>query len=71
MDPWWNESVENQAIDRLHRIGQTREVHVKRFIIKDSVEEKMLDIQRRKSKLVSALTSDNGGVTLEELMTFF
>jgi DNA repair protein RAD5 len=71
MDPWWNCSVENQAIDRVHRLGQDKPVHVKRFIIRNSVEEKMLEIQERKSKLVNALTNDTGSVTLEELMTFF
>ncbi|KAI8804019.1 SNF2 family N-terminal domain-containing protein [Cladochytrium replicatum] len=55
-DPWWNESVENQAIDRIHRLGQTRPVQVYRFIIKDSVEEKMLSIQQHKTHLAGAVT---------------
>jgi DNA repair protein RAD5 len=48
MDPWWSFAVEAQAIDRVHRMGQTDEVVVSRFIVKDSIEEKMLRIQDRK-----------------------
>lgn len=48
MDPWWSFAVEAQAIDRVHRMGQTDEVKVCRFIVKDSVEERMLKIQDRK-----------------------
>ena len=48
MDPWWSFSVEAQAIDRVHRMGQDEEVKVYRFIVKGSVEEKMLKIQDRK-----------------------
>jgi DNA repair protein RAD5 len=48
MDPWWSFAVEAQAIDRVHRMGQTDEVKVCRFIVKESVEERMLKIQERK-----------------------
>lgn len=48
MDPWWSFAVEAQAIDRVHRMGQTDEVKVCRFIVKESIEEKMLKIQDRK-----------------------
>ena len=48
MDPWWSFAVEAQAIDRVHRMGQTEEVKVCRFIVKESVEERMLKIQDRK-----------------------
>jgi len=48
MDPWWSFAVEAQAIDRVHRMGQLDEVKVCRFIVKDSIEEKMLKIQDRK-----------------------
>lgn len=48
MDPWWSFAVESQAIDRVHRMGQTDEVKVYRFIVKESIEEKMLKIQDRK-----------------------
>lgn len=48
MDPWWSFAVEAQAIDRVHRMGQEDEVKVYRFIVKDSVEQRMLKIQDRK-----------------------
>jgi DNA repair protein RAD5 len=48
MDPWWSFAVEAQAIDRVHRMGQTGEVKVCRFIVKESVEERMLKVQDRK-----------------------
>ncbi|POS86907.1 hypothetical protein EPUL_002171 [Erysiphe pulchra] len=48
MDPWWSFAVEAQAIDRVHRMGQLDEVKVYRFIVEDSVEERMLKIQDRK-----------------------
>lgn len=48
MDPWWSFAVEAQAIDRVHRMGQTDEVKVYRFIVADSVEQRMLRIQDRK-----------------------
>lgn len=48
MDPWWSFAVEAQAIDRVHRMGQTDEVRVYRFIVKESVEERMLKIQDKK-----------------------
>lgn len=55
LDPWWSFAVEAQAIDRIHRMGQTREVKVFRYIIQNSVEEKMLKIQERKNFLASSL----------------
>jgi non-specific serine/threonine protein kinase len=51
LDPWWNPATENQAIARAHRIGQTKNVMAVRFIAKDSIEEKILQLQERKSKL--------------------
>lgn len=48
MDPWWSWAVEAQAVDRVHRMGQTREVQVTRFVCEESIEEKMLRIQERK-----------------------
>jgi superfamily II DNA or RNA helicase len=50
-DPWWNPAVENQAIDRTHRIGQDRKVIAYRLLIKDSIEEKIRALQRQKSSL--------------------
>ncbi|KAG9233775.1 putative DNA repair protein rad-5 [Amylocarpus encephaloides] len=55
MDPWWSFAVEAQAIDRVHRMGQVDEVQVCRFIVKDSIEEKMLRIQDRKKFIASSL----------------
>ncbi|KAG0246355.1 hypothetical protein BGX31_002966 [Mortierella sp. GBA43] len=51
MDPHWNPSVESQAIDRIHRLGQTEPVDVVRFIIKESIEESILELQKRKTEL--------------------
>ncbi|KAF8939931.1 SNF2 family N-terminal domain-containing protein [Dissophora ornata] len=51
MDPHWNPSVESQAIDRIHRLGQTKPVDVVRFIIKESIEENILELQKRKTEL--------------------
>jgi DNA repair protein RAD5 len=55
MDPWWSFAVEAQAIDRIHRMGQTSEVKVVRFIVEGSLEERMLKIQERKKFLASSL----------------
>jgi len=54
LDPWWNPATEDQAVDRVYRLGQTRPVTVNHFVIKDSVEEKILQIQRRKRKLIES-----------------
>lgn len=55
MDPWWSPSIEDQAVDRIHRIGQVKDVKVVRFIIKNSIEIKMLKIQERKRKMGEAV----------------
>lgn len=55
MDPWWTFAQEAQAIDRIHRMGQTKDVFVTRFIVEDSVEEKMLKIQQQKMVLAGTL----------------
>ncbi len=55
LDPWWNPAVEQQAIDRAHRIGQENKVFTYKFITKNTVEEKILNLQRRKMKLASDL----------------
>lgn len=55
LDPWWNPAVEQQAIDRSHRIGQNKKVFIYKFITKDTVEEKILALQNRKKRLASSL----------------
>lgn len=55
MDPWWSFAVEAQAIDRVHRMGQDAEVKVVRFVVDQSIEEKMLRIQERKKFIASSL----------------
>merc|ERR1740123_2876320 len=54
MDPWWNPATEDQAVDRVYRLGQKRVVTINHFVIKDSVEEKILQIQERKRKLIAS-----------------
>ena len=55
LDPWWNPAVEQQAIDRTHRIGQTRNVFIYKFITKGTVEEKILALQNRKKTIADTL----------------
>jgi superfamily II DNA or RNA helicase len=57
LDPWWNPAVEAQAIDRTHRIGQTRPVFAYRLIAKDTVEEKVLELQESKRDLADAIVA--------------
>jgi superfamily II DNA or RNA helicase len=57
LDPWWNPAVEAQAIDRAHRIGQTRHVFAYRLIARDTVEERVLELQRQKRGLADAILS--------------
>lgn len=59
VDPWWNPAVEQQAIDRTHRIGQTKNIFAYRLICKDTLEEKMLQLQERKRALANDLVSDD------------
>jgi superfamily II DNA or RNA helicase len=63
MDPWWNRAAENQAIDRTHRIGQENPVFCYRLIAKETIEEKILELQQRKADLAtSLLSSDSNAV---------
>jgi len=57
LDPWWNPAVEQQAIDRSHRIGQTQNVFIYRFITKDTVEEKIVALQNRKKTIATSLVT--------------
>lgn len=62
LDPWWNPAVEAQAIDRSHRIGQTRHVFAYRLICRDTVEQKILELQQRKRELADAILSEDNRV---------
>lgn len=72
MDPWWNPAVENQAVDRAHRIGQKNSVHIYKFIVKDSIEEKILQLQEHKKNLYEEILGSeksghyNGKITTED-----
>ena len=59
VDPWWNPAVEQQAIDRTHRIGQTKNIFAYRMICKDTVEDKILKLQERKRALAAELITDD------------
>jgi SNF2 family DNA or RNA helicase len=61
LDPWWNPAVEAQAIDRTHRIGQTKEVMAYRLVAENTVEEKILQLQSRKKALADAILSEERG----------
>ncbi len=58
-DPWWNPAVESQAIDRAYRIGQTRKVIAYKIITRNSIEEKMIELQNRKKKLVNDIITED------------
>jgi len=61
VDPWWNPAVEQQAIDRTHRIGQTRNIFAYRMICKDTVEDKIIQLQEKKRMLAKELIADDAG----------
>ncbi|MDD3155170.1 MAG: DEAD/DEAH box helicase [Victivallaceae bacterium] len=65
-DPWWNPAVELQAADRTHRIGQTRQVSSIKLLVKDSVEEKILNLQKKKQELFDNVI-DNPNAACEKL----
>ena len=62
LDPWWNPAVEAQAIDRAHRIGQTRQVIATRIVARDTIEEKILELQASKRALADAILGQDQGV---------
>ncbi len=65
LDPWWNVSVENQATDRAYRIGQTKNVHVMKLVCKNTIEEKVLELQKLKRSLAdSIILSENENIKL-------
>jgi non-specific serine/threonine protein kinase len=61
VDPWWNPAVEQQAIDRTHRIGQTKNIFAYRMICKDTIEDKILQLQDKKRTLARDLVADDSG----------
>jgi superfamily II DNA or RNA helicase len=71
LDPWWNPATEAQAIDRTHRIGQTRQVMVYRLIAQDTIEEKVRALADRKAKLFHGVIDDGdlfaGGLTADDI----
>ncbi|KAJ4978224.1 hypothetical protein NE237_009004 [Protea cynaroides] len=73
MDPWWNPAVEEQAVMRIHRIGQTKRVMIRRFIVKGTVEERMESVQARKQRMISGALTDQEVRTarIEELKMLF
>lgn len=73
LDPWWNPSVENQAIDRAHRIGQDKNVFVYKFVTSGTLEEKITQLQNRKSDLASIFVNSNPlkDMTVDKLMELF
>ncbi|KAI3679436.1 hypothetical protein L2E82_51347 [Cichorium intybus] len=73
MVPWWNPAVEEQAVMRIHRIGQTKSVSIRRFIVKGTVEERMEAVQARKQRLISGALTDQEvrSARIEELKMFF
>ncbi|HTX92002.1 MAG TPA: SNF2-related protein, partial [Anaerolineales bacterium] len=75
IDPWWNPAVEMQAADRAHRIGQEKPVFIYKFITRDTVEEKILELQSRKKKLVEQLIAAEGSffksISKEDVQALF
>jgi len=75
LDPWWNPAVEDQAVDRAHRIGQRRPVFSCRLVSSDTVEERIIELQKAKRQLARAAIGDEGmlaaNLTREELLALF
>ncbi len=74
-DPWWNPMVERQAMDRAHRIGQTKSVNVHKLVTKGTIEEKVLALQEKKKAIFDAVVSDSAeglkGLTWEDVQVLF
>ncbi|MHA6513646.1 DEAD/DEAH box helicase [Tessaracoccus sp. Z1128] len=75
LDPWWNPAAENQAIDRTHRIGQTRSVNVYRMVSEDTIEEKVVALQERKRDLFTSVIDSgsfsSGAITAADIRGLF
>ncbi len=74
-DPWWNPMIENQAIDRAHRIGQTKKVQVYKLISKGTVEEKIISLQNSKKELFEQIIENNENIlksmTVDQIKDLF
>lgn len=74
-DPWWNPAVESQAIDRAHRIGQSKAVNVYRLVTEDSIEQKIMSLKTKKANITDALINENGlsgiNLTKDDLESLF
>ena len=74
-DPWWNQSAQNQATDRAHRIGQTKNVQVFKLVMKNSIEEKIQQLQLKKKELADMFVENNEGsvskMSKEDIMELF
>ena len=74
-DPWWNLSAENQATDRTYRIGQKKNVQVYKLITKNSIEEKIYELQQKKAKLIDNMLSTKetfiSKLSKDEIMSLF
>ena len=74
-DPWWNMSAQNQATDRAYRIGQKNNVQVFNLVMKDSVEEKIIELQKRKKELADMFVENNSGglsqMSKEDILSLF
>lgn len=75
LDPWWNPAAESQAVDRAHRLGQTRSVMVYRLIADGTIEEKVMALQQRKARLFRAVMDDDAlfaqGLTADDIRGLF
>ena len=77
MDPWWNPSVESQAIDRIHRMGQRKQVETIRIVAQDTIEERIIHLQEKKSELAKEALMDKRAakevkkMKAEDLRTLF
>jgi SNF2 family DNA or RNA helicase len=70
LDPWWNPAVEDQAADRAYRIGQENPVLVHRLVARETIEERVLELQERKRGLLQAAVGEGAGLALsrEEIL---
>jgi SNF2 family DNA or RNA helicase len=74
-DPWWNPSIENQASDRAYRMGQNKNVQIIKLICKNTIEEKIVELQNRKQNLINDVLNNEekaiSNLTEQELLNLF